>query len=45
VTDAGQDATQLRGGLLRASVVGTRAHVVATNHILRSIRRLSDEAG
>jgi ketosteroid isomerase-like protein len=56
LTDAGQDATQLRaqsyaafpglrGGLYRASVVGTRAHVVATNHILRSVRRLSDEAG
>lgn len=54
LTDAGLDATQLRaqsyaafpglrGAIYRASVVGTRAHVVATNHILRSIRRLSDE--
>jgi hypothetical protein len=31
------------GRLYRALVIGTRAHVVATNHMLRSIRRLSDD--
>ena len=52
LTDAGAAATQLRaqsyaefpgvgGRLYRALVIGSRAHVVATNHILRSVRRLT----
>jgi len=30
----------LRGRVYRALVIGTRGHVLATNHILRSVRRL-----
>jgi hypothetical protein len=30
----------LRGQVYRALVIGSRAHLVATNHILRSVRRL-----
>jgi hypothetical protein len=52
--DAGDGATRVRarthaafpgvhGRVYRALVIGTRAHVVATNHILRSVRRLSLE--
>jgi len=52
VSDASDGATQLsaqtyaefpgvRGRAYRALVIGTRAHVVATHHILRSIRRLA----
>ena len=52
LADATVGATQLRaqtyaefpgvhGRLYRAMVIGTRLHVVATNHLLRSIRRLS----
>lgn len=33
----------VRGQVYRALVIGTRAHVVATNHILRSVRRRSLE--
>jgi hypothetical protein len=55
LTDAGQGATQLRaqtyaqfpgfrGQVYRALVIGSRAHVVATNHVLRSVRRLSLES-
>ncbi len=54
VTEAGNGDTRLHaltyaafpgvtGRVYRALVIGTRAHVVATNHILRSIRRLSLE--
>lgn len=50
LTDAAGGATELcatthaefpglRGRVYRSLVVGTRAHVVATTHILRSIRR------
>ncbi len=52
MTDTTDGATQLRaqtyaafpgvhGRVYRALVVGTGAHILATNHILRSIRRLS----
>ncbi len=52
LADAGPGATQVRarthaafpgvhGRVYRALVIGTRAHVLATNHILRSVRRLS----
>jgi hypothetical protein len=34
----------LHGRAYRALVIGTRLHVVATNHLLRSIRRKSIEA-
>ena len=55
VADASDGATQLRaktyaefpgvrGRAYRALVIGTRAHVVAANHILRSIRRLALES-
>jgi hypothetical protein len=55
LTDGGDEATQLRaqtyaqfpgfrGQLYRALVIGTRAHVLATNHMLRSVRRLSLES-
>lgn len=55
LADATVGATQLRaqtyaafpgmhGRVYRALVIGTRLHVVATNHLLRSIRRLSIEA-
>jgi len=54
LTDAPVGSTQLRaqtyaafpgvrGCVYRVLVIGTRAHVVATNHVLRSIRRLSVE--
>jgi hypothetical protein len=54
VADASDGGTQLRaktyaefpgvrGRVYRALVIGTRAHVAATNHILRSVRRLSLE--
>jgi hypothetical protein len=54
LTDVTGGATQLRaqtyaafagvhGRFYRALVIGTRFHVVATNHLLRSIRRLSIE--
>lgn len=54
LTDARDGATQLRaqsyaafpgirGRVYRGLVIDTRAHVVATNHVLRSIRRLSIE--
>jgi len=54
LADATVGATQLRaqsyaafpgvhGRVYRALVIGTRLHVVATNHLLRSIRRLSIE--
>ena len=54
LADAADAATQLRaqtyaafpgvaGRVYRALVIGTRLHVVATNRILRSIRRLSIE--
>ncbi len=54
LADAGNGATRVRartyaafpgvhGRVYRALVIGTRAHVVATNHILRSVRRLSLE--
>lgn len=33
----------LHGRVYRAVVIGTRAHVVATNHILRAVRRRSLE--
>lgn len=33
------DFPGLRGRLYRALVIGTRGHVVATNHILRSVKR------
>lgn len=33
----------LRGRVYRALVIGTRAHLVSTNHVLRSIRRMSIE--
>lgn len=32
------------GGVYRFLVIGTRAHVIATNHVLRSIRRRALEA-
>ena len=52
LADAADGATHLRarsyaafpgisGRIYRALVIGTRLHVVATNHLLRSIRRLS----
>jgi len=52
LTDGAEGATELRaqtyalfpgvrGQVYRALVIGTRAHLVATNHILRSVRRLS----
>jgi hypothetical protein len=52
LTDAAEGMTQLRaqtyaefpgvgGHVYRALVIGTRAHLVTTNHILRSVRRLS----
>ena len=31
----------VRGRVYRTLVIGTRAHVVATNHVLRSVRRLA----
>ncbi len=31
----------VRGRVYRMLVIGTRAHVVATNHVLRSVRRLA----
>lgn len=54
LTHAHDESTQLhaktyavfpgvRGRVYRTLVVGTRAHVIATNHILRSIQRLSIE--
>jgi hypothetical protein len=54
LTDAADGATQLRaqtyaafpgllGGLYRAGLVGTGAHAMATNHILRAVRPLSLE--
>jgi hypothetical protein len=54
LTDATEGATQLRaqtyaafpgvrGRVYHALVIGTRVHVVATNHVLRSIRGLSTE--
>jgi hypothetical protein len=33
----------LHGRVYRALVIGTRAHVVATNHILRSVQRATTE--
>lgn len=33
------DFPGLRGRLYRALVIGTRGHVLATNHILRSVKR------
>jgi hypothetical protein len=55
LTDGGEGATRLRaetyaqfpgvrGQVYRALVIGTRAHLVATNHILRSVRRLCLES-
>jgi hypothetical protein len=55
LTDGGERSTQLsaqtyaqfpgfRGQVYRALVIGTRAHLVATNHMLRSVRRLSLES-
>jgi hypothetical protein len=55
LTDAGEEATQLRaqtyavfpgfgGQAYRALVIGSRAHVLATNRMLRSVRRLSLES-
>ncbi len=52
LTDVSQRSTQLRaqsyaafpgvrGRVYRTLVVGSRAHVVATNHVLRSVRRLA----
>jgi hypothetical protein len=34
----------VRGQVYRALVIGTRAHLVATSQILRSVRRLSLES-
>lgn len=34
----------IHGRAYRALVIGTRLHVVATNHLLRSVRRLSEQA-
>jgi len=56
LTDGAEGATQLHaqtyaefpglsGRVYRALVIGTRAHVLATNRILRSVRRLSLESG
>jgi hypothetical protein len=55
LTDGGEGATQLRartyaqfpglrGQAYRALVIGTHAHVVATKHLLRKIRRRSLES-
>jgi hypothetical protein len=33
----------LRGRIYRALVIGTGAHVLATNHMLRAIQRLSQQ--
>jgi hypothetical protein len=55
LSDAGEGATQLRaqtyavfpgfgGRVYRAMVIGSRAHVVATNRMLRSVRRRSRES-
>jgi hypothetical protein len=54
LTEAAVGSTQLRaqtyaefpgvrGHVYRALVIGTRGHLVATNHMLRSVRRLSLE--
>jgi hypothetical protein len=52
LTDDGEGTTQLRartyalfpgvgGQVYRVLIIGSRAHVVATRHMLRSVRRLS----
>lgn len=54
--DTGDGATQLRaqtyadfpglrGRIYRALVIGTRGHVLATNHLLRSVKRRAVDAG
>ncbi|BAX98675.1 hypothetical protein MSTE_03374 [Mycobacteroides stephanolepidis] len=54
--DAGDGATRLRaltyadfpglrGSIYRALVIGTRGHVLATNHVLRSVKRCAVDAG
>ncbi|MUM17806.1 DUF2867 domain-containing protein [Mycobacterium sp. CBMA271] len=39
------DFPGLRGRIYRALVIGTRGHVLATNHILRSVKRLTVGVG
>jgi hypothetical protein len=39
------DFPGVRGRIYRALVIGTRGHVLATNHVLRSVKRRVVDAG